>query len=177
MEARMQWYHMITSTYGSWLYGDPRGFRTRHHREHVEGDYKNPPPPGSYEHLEQRSRTSLKQAPVIIPVQFRAVVGMAILNRLEELGTLVVCLSVSGQHCHVFAKLPFGRARDWMGKAKCDAWFKLRDLGWKTKLWGKRGKTIPIRDRRHQLNVYRYIMDHREEGAWVWTMLEKKKSS
>src|SRR6266571_4906356 len=61
------WYHVMGHTYGSWLYGDPRGFRTRHHREHVEGDYKNPPPPGSYENLEQCSRASLKQAPVVIP--------------------------------------------------------------------------------------------------------------
>jgi len=142
MNQNWQWYHIVVSTYGSWLYGDPRGFRTRHHREHVEGDYKNPPPPGSYENLEQRSRASLKQAPVIIPHQFRAVVGRAVLDRLEKLGAVVVCLSVSGQHCRVLAKLPFGKPRDWMGKAKCHAWFKLRDLGWKVKLWGKRGKAI-----------------------------------
>jgi hypothetical protein len=30
-----RWYHIIMSTYGSWLYGDARGFRTRHHREHI----------------------------------------------------------------------------------------------------------------------------------------------
>jgi hypothetical protein len=34
-----RWYHVIISTYGGWLHGDPRGFRTRHHRAHVEGDY------------------------------------------------------------------------------------------------------------------------------------------
>jgi hypothetical protein len=38
------WFHAIITTYGAWLDGDARGFRTRHHREHVEGDYKNPPP-------------------------------------------------------------------------------------------------------------------------------------
>jgi hypothetical protein len=43
------WYHIMLTTSGDWLYGDARGFRTRHHREHVEGDYKNPPPPGIYE--------------------------------------------------------------------------------------------------------------------------------
>lgn len=39
------WYHIMCHTYGTWLPGDPRGFRTRHHREHVEGDYKSPPHP------------------------------------------------------------------------------------------------------------------------------------
>src|SRR3954468_9029001 len=37
------WYHCMGNTYGTWLPGDPRGFRTRLHREHVEGDYRNPP--------------------------------------------------------------------------------------------------------------------------------------
>ena len=36
------WYHCTTHTYGSWLRGDRRGWRARHHREHVQGDYKNP---------------------------------------------------------------------------------------------------------------------------------------
>ncbi|HEX3314753.1 MAG TPA: hypothetical protein VHR72_07680 [Gemmataceae bacterium] len=30
------------STYGSWLPGNPRGFRSRKHRIHSSGDYKNP---------------------------------------------------------------------------------------------------------------------------------------
>ena len=59
-----KWFHFMTSTYGSWLYGDPRGFRTRHHREHVDGDYKNPPPLGLYSQQFERSIKSLKQ-PVV----------------------------------------------------------------------------------------------------------------
>lgn len=41
------WYHVLTNTYGTWLRGDRRGWRERHHRKHVEGDYKNPPKPGT----------------------------------------------------------------------------------------------------------------------------------
>ena len=50
------WFHIVLTTYGSWLYGDERGFRTRGHREHVEGDYKRPPTAGLYRHKAQRSR-------------------------------------------------------------------------------------------------------------------------
>ena len=57
-------YHLIWGTYGSWLPGDPRGFRTRRHREHVEGDYKHPPPPGLYEGLHAYATDSLKKPPV-----------------------------------------------------------------------------------------------------------------
>jgi hypothetical protein len=32
------WYHCVANTYGTWLPGDPRGWRSCHHRERVEGD-------------------------------------------------------------------------------------------------------------------------------------------
>ncbi len=175
MSEELGWFHMVASTYGSWLYGDPRGFRTRYHREHVEGDYKAPPPPGQYGNQERRSRESLKQSPVVIPARLREVVGLALLERLRALGALVVCVSVSGQHAHVLAKMPRSEPRFWMGEAKKHAWFRLRENGWKTKLWGKRSKAVPVKDRQHQLNVYGYIMRHAREGAWVWTMLSEKK--
>ena len=38
------WWHVTLSTYGSWLPGDQRGFRSRKHKIHSSGDYKNPPP-------------------------------------------------------------------------------------------------------------------------------------
>jgi hypothetical protein len=75
MANTRKWFHLTTHTYGVWLYGDPRGFRTRHHREHIEGDYKNPPPPGKYADKLQRSKESLKQDPVKLNAEFRAIVG------------------------------------------------------------------------------------------------------
>jgi hypothetical protein len=173
-DSRM-WYHVVASTYGAWLYGDPRGFRTRHHREHVEGDYKNPPPPGRYADLERQSRESLKCPPVILPRHLREVVGRAIIERLTGLGALVVCISVSGQHIHLLAKMRIRGARWMMGKAKRHVWFVLRDKGWVGKVWGKGCKPTPVRDRAHQLNVYRYIMRHASQGAWVWSILFEKK--
>ena len=53
------WVHVTGSTFGTWLRGDPRGWRSRHHREHVEGDYRNPPPRGMYDELFQRSKESM----------------------------------------------------------------------------------------------------------------------
>src|SRR5262245_28100189 len=166
-----RWFHVTTHTYGAWLDGDPRGFRTRHHREHVEGDYKNPPPPGTYADREQRSRDSLKQPPVILPPEHRAAVCEAFRERLTGLRALLVCVSVSGQHVHFLAKMPYRLPRRWTGFAKRHAWFCLRDRGWVGHLWGKRSKATPIRDRPHQLNAYRYILRHARQGAWVWTMV------
>jgi hypothetical protein len=170
------WYHLIVTTYGSWLYGDRRGFRTRHHREHVEGDYKNPPPASKYAELEQRSRKSLKQPPVKIPKPLRPVVGLALKERLEGLGGLVVAVAVCGHHVHVLAKIAQRKGRAWMGKAKLHVWFTLRQQhGWQGKLWGKRGKTIPVLDRQHQLHVYQYILDHVRQSGWIWKWSDRTK--
>jgi hypothetical protein len=168
------WYHFIATTYGAWLYGDSRGFRTRHHREHVEGDYKNPPPPGKYAEQERRSRESMPEDPVVLPVELRPVVGMAILERLRGLGAQVLVLSVSGQHIHGLARMPFGQPRRWLGLAKRHVWFVLRDHGWRGKLWGKRSKAIPIKDRPHQVNTFNYILRHVRQGAWIWSFRQEK---
>jgi len=175
VERELQWFHLIISTYGSWLHGDARGFRTRHHREHIDGDYKNPPPEGTHAERENNSRQSLKRAPVIFIPEQRALVGIALRDKLQSLGGFVLCFSVAGQHVHILVKLPAGLARSWMGNAKLHAWFELRDkCGWIGQMWGKRGKELSVRDRRHQLNVYRYILDHAKDGAWVWTWMDEK---
>jgi REP element-mobilizing transposase RayT len=150
------------------LPGDARGFRTRHHRQHVEGDYKNPPPPGRYKKLEKHSKKSLKHPTVILSPELLPVVGQALRDRLHESKVLMACLSVGDQHIHLLIKTPVGQARTLVGRAKQHTWFVLREKGWTNKLWGKRAKLITIRDRTHQINVYNYIIEHQNEGAWVW---------
>jgi hypothetical protein len=85
-DAGWCWFHIILTAYGAWLYRDPRGFRTRHHREHVEGDYKNPPPHGKYADREARSRKLLKQEPVEWTPAWREIIGQAVIARLQQLG-------------------------------------------------------------------------------------------
>ena len=127
------WFHITTHTYAAWLSGDLRGFRTRHHREHVEGDYKNPPPPEMYADKRLRSEESLKQEPVKLSAEMRAVVGAALRERLIGLGAEVIAISMSATHAHILAKVPDSKdiQRDWMGLAKKHAWFLARDKGYK----------------------------------------------
>jgi hypothetical protein len=173
-----QWFHFIETVYGAWLYGDKRGFRTRHHREHVEGDYKNPPPPGTYDAVLERSRKLLKQPPVSLEPKWRAIVGQAVVERLGDRGAYVLCASMSRQHLHCLAKLPpSADARHIMGLAKKHSHFIANDHGWSGKLWAKRGKEQPVRDRSHQLNTYHYILRHRDEGAWIYDAMATKPAS
>jgi hypothetical protein len=52
--------------------------------------------------------------------------------------------------------------------AKKHTSFEAKNADWKGKLWAKRGKERKVRYRAHQRNVYRYILKHEVEGAWVW---------
>ena len=180
------WYHCVASTYGSWLHGDPRGFRTRHHRQHIEGDYKNPPPPGKYDKALERSRRRIKRPPVIIPPAARPIILDELLEQLiaRNIERLTAC--VSGQHMHVLARFP--EARTWhmkphrlrtsakddpirhiLGIAKRQASRRVIHEKLMTgAIWAKRCKIKPVKDRAHQLNVFYYILDHTHEGAAVW---------
>ncbi len=168
------WFHVILTTYGAWLPGDPRGFRTRHHRDHVEGDYKSPPAVGVYESFALKNLDALKHDPVSLDPAQRERVGEALKTKLDELDASLIAISVSSQHIHMLLKLPPATVRTQVGDAKKHAWFEMRDTGWRKKLWGKRGKFLRIRDRRHQLNVYYYILRHAEQGAWVWHYTRQK---
>ncbi|MGC9455270.1 MAG: hypothetical protein ACP5HU_10455 [Phycisphaerae bacterium] len=183
----------MASAYGSWLYGDPRGFRTRHHREHVEGDYRNPPPEGEHADKLRLARESMRYPPVVLSRSDRIVVCRAMADKLVEYDVELVELSVGGQHAHILCRFPAslsgqatpknlladGRCpipRHLLGRAKRAASVALLRLGRKARgrpLWSKRTKIKPIRSRGHQIAVVRYIRDHALEGAAVWSQLDR----
>jgi hypothetical protein len=161
------WHHIVLTTYGAWLYGDARGFRTRHHREHIVGDYKNPPPSGMYAEKERRSRALLKTPPVELTGIWQDRVGTALWQEFTRQGAWVLVIAVASQHVHVLVKLNRGQHRQLTGRAKRFATLALKERGWQGHLWGVRSKAVLIRDRRHQVNAFRYIVNHAREGAWV----------
>lgn len=186
MGAWNGWYHLMSNTFGTWLPGDPRGFRTRKHREHVEGDYKNPPPAGKYDARYSRSIKRLKRPQVRLNVQSRIVAVEAIRHAMVDVHELdVLSIAVSSQHAHVLVRLPVSSkpvplrhglretdpARFFMGIAKERSAKKLAAVGLVAPggVWAKRGKIVPITERKHQVNVYRYILKHVKEGAVVWS--------
>jgi len=88
-------------------------------------------------------------------------VGIALIERLVELGGFVLSAAASGQHAHLQAKLLPAEVRETAGLAKIHAWFELRDHDWKGKLWGKSGKAKRIRDREHHRHA------SRGRGDWL----------
>ena len=98
------WLHCSGSTYGTWLRGDPRGWRARHHREHVEGDYRNPPPPGTYDALHEHSKRLMKGAEVLLDPQHRAIACREMSQTLLFHQIELVDLCVSAAHYHLLAR-------------------------------------------------------------------------
>lgn len=103
-----KWYHCMCNTYGTWLPGDERGFRTRHHREHVEGDYRNPPPKGKYDARLKQSKQLLKREPVLLEWDARVAAVFAFAESLLFHQCELVDLAVTDMHLHVLA-----RFEDW----------------------------------------------------------------
>lgn len=162
-----RWYHVTITTYGSWLPGDPRGFRTRGHREHIEGDYESPPAE-DYRERHRRSRDICKIPPVVLKPHHRRLVTLSIRQRLDALGDIVIAVATSGQHGHVLGKFAPATVRRHVGHGKRHAFFALRNVGWSGFLWAKRCGVEPVNDRSHQLNALNYITRHRSSGAYVW---------
>jgi hypothetical protein len=164
------WYHCMCHTYGTWLPGDPKGFRTRHHREHIEGDYKNPPPPGKYEKRHRYAKSLMTRDPVYLNQrqQERALEEIVISLLRNDIPVRVV--SLDRIHLHVLAQFLDHNPRKWMGIAKRESshYLKRVNLAPVGGLWGTRCQCKPTRGAAHFDNTDGYIYDHRLQGAVVW---------
>ena len=100
------WYHCMGNTYGTWLRGDQRGWRSRHHREHVEGDYRRPPAAETYQEQLAQSQTTMKRAPVVLDKQKRAIVCEALVTKLLRDDVEVARAVVAATHFHIVARFP-----------------------------------------------------------------------
>ncbi len=76
--AQCNWYHVMGNTYGTWLPGSERGWRERHHREHVEGDYKHPPTKEAGEALYAWMKRNMKRETVAFSRDQRRVACLAL---------------------------------------------------------------------------------------------------
>jgi hypothetical protein len=185
----------MANTYGTWLPGDPRGFRTRGHREHVEGDYRRPPVE-DYSARHAAAKGRMRREAVWLSEEARAVAVEAVVERLREVGCEVLAAAVSANHLHVLLRVESPRIarrglcagnrvregldplpRHVLGLAKKHSAHVLRSRGLVEPggVWAKRGKVVPIGDRGHQVNVFHYIVRHAREGAAVWSIRERVK--
>jgi REP element-mobilizing transposase RayT len=164
------WYHCTIHTYGTWLRGDPRGWRARHHREHVDGDYKHPPPKGKYDALYEYSKSLMKRDPVRIERELRSFVLDAFIDKLQTNHVPVAVASLDSTHLHVLIQCPDRNPRHWLGLSKKHSSHCVRALSLAPPggLWQKRSHPEPISNPAHFDRTLDYIHKHAKKGAAVW---------
>lgn len=164
------WYHVNGNTYGTWLRGSALGFRSRHHRDHVEGDYKHPPPRGKYDVLKRQSKLLMTRAPVYLSPAASRLALLTMLRSFIDDGIEIICIAVDSHHYHILARFPDHNPRLWVGRAKGRSSRELSRLGLVVAggAWADRNRCLPIKDRSHQVTAARYIAAHAWKGANVW---------
>jgi hypothetical protein len=175
MQPWNDWYHINIHAYGTWLRGDPRGWRARNHREHVDGDYKNPPPPGKYDALYRYSKWLMKRDPVALSRDLRTFILIVMLARLEEFQVPCTIASLDGVHGHFLAQCTKHNPRIIIGIAKQYATAQVKAhglaVGMNLKpgegLWSKGSSCKPIASPDHYLSTTNYIEGHGKKGAVV----------
>jgi hypothetical protein len=165
-----RWYHLTTHTYGTWLPGDDRGFRTRHHRLHVDGDYKRPPPPGRYAGLHRHSQSIMTRPPVLLNPEQRARAVAELVRSFDKWRVPVDTLSLDRVHLHVLVQVADADPRHWLGLAKkeCSAYLRQAGLAPAGGLWAAACGVTPIADRPHYARAAKYIADHADQGALIY---------
>ncbi len=176
------WYHVTGNTYGTWLRGDPRGWRERHHRRHVEGDYKHRPARGTGQNELALSKALMDREVVRLTAELRRVALIGLVLTLLGDGIEVLIASLDDHHLHVLARFRDHETRRRLGWAKFYATKRVKEalaamqtrgnaVGFELQLdvgdgiWAKGTKAEPVRDRAHQLNAVPYIYDHVRRGA------------
>ena len=160
------WAHVISSFHGQWLPGDERGFRNRGHRIHSTGAVERSAPIWEHRGLRQRLAHCRDNAIVLTPDQ-GAVVGEALIEKLRSTGSRIGALAVSPTHCHALIEVGHGDAVKLFGRAKQLASLRLRGAH-PDKLWGASSHVVRMQDDAQIETARRYILAHRDEGAWVW---------
>jgi hypothetical protein len=160
------WVHVMTSTRGHWLPGDPRGFRSHGHRVHSSGNYKNPPPPDEHEHLHAHAR-SVARPPVRLAPNHQRLAGRAMVEKLDSIGVPVAALAIDAVHAHALIRVGADDAVAVFGRAKQAASHALRSH-LPGGIWGRSSHVVRINSREHGTNAKNYILAHADRGAWIY---------
>jgi len=163
------WRHVIINTRCTWLHGDPRGFRSREHRIHSSGDYRNPPPKGEHAGLHQFQRDQTRDE-VRIGRSDRAIIGREIVRYLQTEGFRTLAIAVTKVHTHLLVELPgaLGEVKTIIGSAKKRSSRAMKQT-LHGSIWAAGGKYKRVLESSHLENAFKYILYDQGGDAWTWS--------
>jgi REP element-mobilizing transposase RayT len=167
----------MLGTRGSWLPGDPRGFRNSEHRIHSSGDYKHPPPEGEHAPLHTYFKQRATPEVVLTPA-LRAIVGDGMLQSIRRHNDRCLAIAVGKTHTHLLVECV--NARDAIKRLTS----RLKQASSRAtaeqvpgRIWARGATYIPIDEQAHQQAVFRYILNHApKEHAWVWNFRSSRET-
>lgn len=161
----------MCNTYGTWLPGDSRGFRTYRGKHPIAFDYKHRPPSGYYDQLFDRSKRLMSRSAVILRSgqQRRYVLDELIASLLRN-GIRVAAGALDRIHLHMLVQCADHNPRHWIGIAKRESSHYSKRAGFAPVggIWGASSECKPIADEAHFLRTLRYIPDHAARGAEIY---------
>lgn len=163
----LKWFHVQWGTYGSWLPGDPRGFRNRDHRVHSSGNYKSPPPEGEHAGLRRYARMVQREDAVVFTSELRAMAGEAIVEKAADVPIPMAALAVCAKHVHALLKLDPRSVGIDVGKLKRHSSHVTR-MHLKGSVWRARKHEVAVTTMTQFRACLKYIERHRDEGAFTW---------
>jgi REP element-mobilizing transposase RayT len=172
-DAGMLWRHVVINTFGTWLHGDGRGFRSRMHRIHSSGDYRHRPREGEHGGLHtHHDRVSGDE--VTIERGLRKVIGQTLLSSLFDRHYRVLTIAVGKVHSHALVELPepLSTVKAIIGEAK-----RASSRAVKTQLpgsiWAAGGTFLIVKNDPHLRKANDYILYDQGPGAWTWSFRDR----
>ena len=152
------WRHVQISTRNTWLHGNPKGFRHRHHDIHSSGDYKHPPAEGEHAGLHTHFK-NVAGSEVHLPPEVRPTIGRAIVAHFREREYRVLAVSVNKVHSHFVVELPKDRAtvKRIVGDAKRSSSRAVKKA-LPGRVWSAGCNPEPVTSRSHLKNAYGYVL-------------------
>ncbi len=169
-----KWWLISWTTYGSWLPGDERGYRTWRGREYV-------PPPERYaqpgeptyhasDHVAvHQLAESISDEPVYLTRDQMEIGLAAMVEEIAQIPIIPAIMSVGDGHVHWLCY--FGTLEIWptVSRIKAAATRELNARGFQGKKpWTKGCNMRSKSTRRECRNAYKYVRDHRDQGCLIY---------
>jgi|SRR5580700_3082578 hypothetical protein len=168
------WWLITWGTYGSWLPGDPRGFRTWRRREYVPPPYGRAESgeatydPSAYAQRNEVARNRLTSNPVSLKLAERRQACSALVAEIATLRIVPAILAVATHHAHFISQFGELEIRPTIGRIKAAATRSFNEASFGlSSVWAKGCHMESLKSEDDFLTAYRYVEQHRMEGAVI----------
>jgi hypothetical protein len=169
-----KWWLITWTTYGTWLPGDERGYRTWRGRSYVAPPKRYAQPGEST--YEAPDHTALLQTakaisgePVYLSRQQIEIALAAMISEIDEIPIVPAILSIGDSHVHWLCYFGPLKIRSLVERVKAAASRELNFRGFQGKRPWTKGCNMRSKSTRHECrNAYKYIRKHVNQGGLIY---------